>query len=178
MISMKFKVNSITKSIEIWDHQPKKNFGEFSLRFEVEPTNGVIKLGKDEIICSKSEFEENDDYIVEGLIRINSYLHIYNKKNISPDIAEEINDSIGIVTYSGEFLSFFIYLDDEYFQKLMVEVKSSNNIFLFIIPGQFDEHVNRVVTSDEGLHGIEYRWIDPKLNKTLKIEHFSLNIEL
>lgn len=175
---MKFKVNSITKSIEIWDHQPQKNFGEFSLRFDIEPINGVIRIGKDEIICSKSVFEENKDFIFEGLIRINSYLHIYNKKNISADVADEINDSIGMVTYNEDFLSFYIYFDDEYFQKLMDEIKSSNNLFLFIVPGKFDEHVNRVITSNEGLHGIEYRWIDPKSNKTLKIEHFSLNIEL
>jgi hypothetical protein len=170
---MQFKVTSITKSIEIWDHQPRKNWGQFQLVFEMQPLEPwVMKLGEDEILCSDSH--EEDDSSRE---RVNSYLTLLNRETITESEEKQKDESIGTAYYINGSVNFYIYLADSYFQNLMKELSSNKNVTVFILIDSRDENGEEVITSGfDDFHNVH--WENPSDNNNLKIEHFKLKITL
>ena len=170
---MQFKVISITKSIEIWDHQPRKNWGEFQLLFEIQPLNPwVMELGEDEILCSDSHKESNS-----SRERVKSYLTLLTRGTIAESEEKQIDESIGIAYYINGSVNFYIYLADSYFQNLMKELSSNENVTVFILIDNRDKNGKEVITSGfDDFHNAH--WEKPSENNQLKIENFKLKITL
>jgi hypothetical protein len=170
---MQFKVTSITKSIEIWDHQPRKNWGQFQLLFEIEPLEPwVMELGDDEILCSDSHEESNS-----SRERVKSYLTLLNRETITEAEENQIGNSIGAAYYINGLVNFYIYLTDTYFQNLMKELSSNQNVTVFILIESRDKNGKEIITTDfSDFHNTH--WENPSDNKNLKIEHFKLKITL
>ncbi len=170
---MQFKVTSITKSIEIWDHQPKKNWGQFQLLFDIQPIEPwAMELGEDEILCSDSHEESNS-----SRKRVNAYLTLLNRETKTKAEEEQISESIGTAYYINGLVNFYIYLADSYFQNLMKELSSNENVTVFILIDNRDKNGKEVITSGfDDFHNTH--WENPSQNNILKIENFKLKISL
>lgn len=159
--------------MEIWDHQPRKNWGQFQLIFEMQPLEPwVMELGENEILCSDSHEESNS-----SRERVESYLTLLTRGTITESEEKQIDESIGTAYYINGSVNFYIYLADSYFQNLMKELSSNKNVTVFILIENRDKNGKEVITSGfDDFHNTH--WESPSDNKNLRIENFRLKITL
>ena len=171
---MQFVVNSISKSMELWDHQTKEILGDFTINFDISPFDQWhINIDDDLIFCSDEFYLSNKDSI--GIRKqIYSNLSVHNRDKLSKDELEFIGDSFGIAVCSkhdGNGMIYYqIFLKEKSFNDLFHQLNFSKVVEVFISIRDKD-----AVFGSEGFDFLEQYWtINSIEDKQLPIQKFSL----
>ena len=171
---MQFVVNSISKSMELWDHQPMEVLGDFTIQFDISPfAQWHINIDDDLIFCGDDYFHSNKD-VIGSRKQIFSNLSIHNRDKLSKDELELICDSFGIAIctkHGGDgMISYQIFLKEKSFYDLFQQLNFSKEVEVFISIRDKDG-----VFGSEGVDSLEQYWtVNSKDDKQLPIQKFSL----
>jgi len=173
---MQFVTKSISKSLQLWNHQAKEKLVDFSIQFDISPFDDWhINIDEDLILCGDTYYESHKEWIGKR-IQIPCNLSIHNRDTLSQEELLQIGDSFGIAICSkfseGGIVTFQVFLKGIAFENLLNQLNSSQDINLFISIETKDD-VFKIVDSKEQL------WITKEdVGKQLPIHVFSLRLNL